>query len=45
MIIASCSHNNLNSIKKKIVGYDHEVKTECYMDGLELIDRVNTVIK
>jgi len=44
MIVASCSYSNLDSIKKKIEGLDLKVKTEYYMDGLELIDRVNAAI-
>ena len=44
MIMASCSKINLDTIKEKILGLDLEVKTEFYWDGLQVIDRVNTVI-
>ena len=44
MIMASCSKINLEAIKEKIVKLDLSVKTEFYWDGLQVIDRVNTVI-
>ena len=44
MIMASCSKINLEAIQEKIVKLDLSVKTESYWDGLQVIDRVNTVI-
>ena len=42
--MASCSKFNLDTIKEQIVRLDLQVKTEFYWDGLQVIDRVNTVI-